>query len=905
MRSLAILFVLLVLAIPISASHIVGGEFELLYLSGPSYRLNLIWYFDVVNNPGRLPESQEPNIVVTIYRKSDNKVMRTVTLLYVGNSKERVGYTQPECSSGEIVTDKLLYSAFLDLPDTEYSDPGGYYVSWQRCCRNYTIGNIISEDPAQNGVGAGQTFYLEFPPVTKNGKPFINSSPRLFPPLNDYACPGKPYYVDFAGIDDDGDSVVYSLAPPLNTSSAAALPPASPRPYNPVDWRPGHGLDRIVNGTPVVPSFPDLRISTDGFINVTPRSQGLFAFAIKVEEFRDKEKIGESRRDFQMLVTDCPQAAPPKITGKKTISGSFQSDLLTVSFDATTPDADRCLLVSVADPDANKPESNFIEFVRIKVIPLNFKSKKPLDLIQGESSGFIRNEETKEFTVCLSACPYFEGGPYLIGIVAYDDACALPLTDTLRVSVDVEAPLNERAAFKHPDKITAQLNEGEAMTWPFEAHDADGDNLIFSLKTDGFLLDKAGMKASTQTTPGSGVLTGTFDWDAFCDIYDFTQRTSYEVQLMVDDDDVCGINLADTLTFKLNVVLPGNDPPFIDTDLTSSLNEMVVDAGARRVTEKVEFHVSGWDLIDNDNVTIRMAGEGFKPGDYGMIFNKATAKGSVSSLFSWDLACNRFTPLLKDMFTLKFMAIDSTNKCRVRKIDSVIVNVQVVPPLNHKPVFTITNLNPALTLSDSSLNLSPGQQINLQLTVTDLDATPQDKLHIRLADAGGEGEPSGYIFTPVEGVGTQVTSLLWNPDCAIFTEESFDKNYYFDFRYGDDHCLSSTSDTVRVRVNLSDIVSEGFTQDPPNVFTPNGDDFNEYFAMERIDENGEVISVLPPDNCRGHFEGIRIYNRWGTTVFSSTERTFRWYGNDAPAGVYFYLIKFNDKEFKGSVSLRN
>ncbi len=116
------------------------------------------------------------------------------------------------------------------LSDSRFNDPQGYYIVWERCCRNYAITNIYSENPDVSSRAAGQTFYLEFPPVVKNGQPFYNSSPRLFPPLNDYACPRKPYYVDFAGIDDDGDSLVYSLVTPLTTHSILALPPLQP------DW---------------------------------------------------------------------------------------------------------------------------------------------------------------------------------------------------------------------------------------------------------------------------------------------------------------------------------------------------------------------------------------------------------------------------------------------------------------------------------------------------------------------------------------------------------------------------------------------------------------------------------------------------------------------------------------------
>ena len=58
------------------ASHIVGGEFELLHLTGNSYQLNMILYFDLVNGqPGALDEAAN----ISIYRKSDNALITTVT----------------------------------------------------------------------------------------------------------------------------------------------------------------------------------------------------------------------------------------------------------------------------------------------------------------------------------------------------------------------------------------------------------------------------------------------------------------------------------------------------------------------------------------------------------------------------------------------------------------------------------------------------------------------------------------------------------------------------------------------------------------------------------------------------------------------------------------------------------
>ena len=233
-------FVFCLFAMPLIASHIVGGEFEIVHVSGEQYRVSLILYFDELNG---LEGARDNNFTTAIFRKRDNALIQNV--FFSGYSITNVDYTQPECSHGEIVTSKLVYSTLMTLSATRYNDPDGYYIVWERCCRNYTITNIYSDDPSVGNRSAGQTFYLEFPPVVKDGQPFINSSPRLFPPLNDYACPRKPYYVDFAGVDDDGDSLVYSLVTPLSTHSIDPFPPLFPRPYPETTWKPPFSLQNI------------------------------------------------------------------------------------------------------------------------------------------------------------------------------------------------------------------------------------------------------------------------------------------------------------------------------------------------------------------------------------------------------------------------------------------------------------------------------------------------------------------------------------------------------------------------------------------------------------------------------------------------------------------------------------
>jgi len=902
MKRLTVVLLLLI-SIPVAASHIVGGEIELLHIQGYTYRVNLIYYFDVAHNPNRNIQAEEPSIEMFIFRKSDNAQLRNVLLQWL--NKTRVPYSQPSCSSGEIISDKIIYTTTIELPPNQYSDPDGYYITWARCCRNYSILNIISQDPEHGGQGAGQTFYLEFPPVAIDGKPFVNSSPRNFPALNDYACPTKPYYVDFAGTDDDGDSLAYTLITPLSTVAVTPVPPPTPRPYPDVTWLTGFGLDRIVNGTPKAGAYPDLNISNAGFLRVTPRSQGLYVFAVKVEEYRNNIKIGEVRRDFQMLVTDCRLSAPPEISGKALNEPSFTPGTISVQFDNTVSDNDRCFIVSVSDPDANRAADNFEEFINLKIVALNFKNKDLSALLPAPSSGIIHGTGTIEFRICLPACPYFSGGPYQIGVVAFDDACALPLSDTLKVNVDVEQPHNEPAKFVDPPgEVTATLNEGDQATWQFEADDPEGEDLLFFALTDGFSLQNSGMVASIVSNE-NGVLKGNLHWDAFCDIYDFTKRTSFTLKLLVDDMDQCKINPPDTATFHLNVLLPLDASPVVDTDLTPDPAEVVISGIKKTIFDSWTFNVTGKDVADNDMVTVRMEGDGFNPSDYGMTFTKASAVGTVSSAFKWDLVCDKFHLDLRDTFNIAFIAVDSANKCRVRQLDSLVVKVKVLKPENAPPILSILNLNGDVEFTNNNAKVSPGQELNLQLNVSDIDTGPKDNLTLQMIDTGGDDIPEGWAWQDATGPSVLTSTLIWSPQCSIFTGDVFEHNFYFDFRYLDDRCLTAVVDTIRVNVIVKDRESTGFTMDPANVFTPNGDGINDFYSMERRDEFGDLVNILPPDNCQGVFESVRIYNRWGRTVFTSSDRNFRWLGLNEAAGVYFFHVAFTNKEFKGTVSLRD
>ncbi|HEY0742596.1 MAG TPA: gliding motility-associated C-terminal domain-containing protein [Chryseosolibacter sp.] len=890
-----------VLALPVMASHIVGGEFELIHISGNQYRLNLIIYFDEINgNPG----AEDQSVVARIFRKRDNAVMMDVTLPL--SSRSNVEYTQPDCTIGELSTRRILYTTTITLSNQNFSDPQGYYIAWERCCRNYQITNIYSENTQAGGTRyAGQTFYLEFPPVTKNGVPFYNSTPRLFPPLSDYACPRRFYYVDFAGVDDDGDSLVYSLVTPLNTKSNDALPPggARPSPYPSVSWRPGFGLGAVMRGS------PDLAITRDGFLTITPSQQGLFVFAVKCEEFRNGVRLGEVRRDFQLLVLDaCPVAEPPVILGKKVSEPSVFRDNMSVSFSNQVSDADRCIQVVVSDPDALKIEDNFKEKIKLRVIPIGYKKDMSGILPEVSTAVLTADNGTKTFDICFDQCPPNESGIFQVGIIAMDDACSLPLSDTLRITVNVEPPLNSKPQFELPvSKITAPapFNEGDRAVFRVKATDADNDPLLVSIVPDGFDMENVGM-AINEIENSPGIYEVDLVWDTQCDVYDFRTKTNFELKFMVEDEDGCKFSGADTVQFNLAVILPGNADPVISTDLVP---DDIVDGVyllERKIFDHINFTVTGKDEVDNDLLVLSGRGVDFQMSSIGANFPTASGPTSVTSPFDLKLLCEKINVQANDEFAFEFIVADEANKCRIYKADTLHVKLKVLPPDNDRPTLTVTNTNTALSFENNFQDVLVGQQISLGLSATDADTGPQDPVRIELIEATGNVDPVGYIFADVTGTGGATTTFAWLPDCSIFKNGSFENTYSFTFRAYDNRCLNTKADTVTVDFRIRDVTNGNREFIPPNFISANGDSYNEYFAMVRMNEStGEFESILPVDNCVGRFVSISIYNRWGGEVFSSNNRDFQWRPVNQTPGVYFYTLIYSNREYKGTVTIRD
>lgn len=872
------------------ASHIVGGEFELLHIQDFRYQINMILYFDEKN--GAIG-AQDPSATVYIYRKSDNQLMLSVFLPL--RSIGDVPYSNPSCTSDILETTRILYNTNLVFPPEDFNDPEGYYISYERCCRNYGISNIFSNDPNSGvgGVSAGQTFYLEFPPVVdENGNPFVNSSPRLFPPLRDYGCVGKYFYTDFGGIDDDGDSLVYTMVTPYSTFDTQNAIPAfpSPGPYPDVVWRSnqGFGENNIIQGN------PDLRISKDGLLTARPEVTGLFVFAVQCEEYRDGKRIGLMRRDFQMLVVDGCINETPQVRARPVGSSDFYEEGDILNFQYT--EENKCIEILVQDIPVG---GDLVENVNITAIPINFDAS-----LEGISINIDQNvpltgiDDVAIFTLCFPDCPYLPDRPYEIGIIALDDACPLPALDTIIVSVRVQPPPNYKPYFEGLSSVL-NVNVTEQAGGVYErtivVRDPENDPIELGIFPFGFDLAAYGMRFENIRNEDGRIETR-FIWEYDCQTVDFADKSDFTIQLVANDIEECNLPVPSFLTMKLNITLPPNTAPTIfSSQSSSSIDYLKLRYPLDR---PISLNILARDE-DNDEIILTGSPLNFAFNQVNASFPGAQGPGlsNVTSEFNMTLDCE-YNLAEQDSFRVAFF-VEDFDKCRITNRDTLMVDFIIDPPISTAPLLTYRSLTNTEIVNDQ-VTTSVGEEIRIRLTGIDFD---NDNMTLRLVsfDPRLEGR---FIFDDVTGTSRINSELTYIPECGDFPPGALEASYLFTFELVDDNCYVSGNEQVELEIVLEDIIRNQDTFLPPNVFTPNGDPYNPYFALEGMNENNEPINTgLPLDNCESRFEYIAIFNRWGTLVYRSEDRNFKWNGQNVPPGIYYYSISYSDWEYKGSLTV--
>ncbi len=675
------------------STHIVGGEIELRHLTENQYQLSLFLYFDEFNGD---PRAKDPVIRIDIFSKRTNGYIQSFDLPVM--REEAVPYTQPRCAIGSLITSKIIYQTDIRLNPARYSDQEGYYMVYQRCCRNETIENI--DDPG----GAGSVFYLEFPALLDaSGNPFFNSSPSLFPPISDYACLNRPFSASFKAIDPDGDSLHYSLIEPLSGFSSRDDPYPDPisGPYPNVSFLPSYQNDYIV-GSPSLSINPVL-----GKLEIVPTISGLHVFSVLCEEFRDGKLIGALRRDFQILVIDCPLQNPPQITSTTSSDGQNYIDGEVITFDIEEDNS--CFQISTTDVEV--PSTLFAEIIPVDGGSPDFTVQPRRQIINEQNNNAL-------FTFCLTDCPIKvnETIDYIVRIG--DNSCSQPLYDTTLVKVriidDNSFPeLKSSLTFDLENNIYySEIQIDESLNFNLFSSDLDGDDL--RILFDGRNFDLAAIGATTtQSINEDGETIVEFSWMPNCSQLgsNFTAKDYFFTALLQERNSCGQFVQVDELDIKITV----QPKPFTNEvpEITANLNQisydslLIIDA---TIGDVIAVTLKGIDEDSEDLLSLKLIENEFLAPFLersSFSFTRAEGNSPLEELFEWEINCN-LIELVTSPVELEFpFVLRDRKECEPSASDTIMLRVNLQPIIeqersypnaftpnedNYNDGFTIENL---------------------------------------------------------------------------------------------------------------------------------------------------------------------------------------------------------------------
>lgn len=284
-------------ASPAFGKHIIGGVLTYECLGGGTYLFTMKMYRDCSDPTGAGFDTNAP---FSIYQGNSNTPI--TTLFHSPQPGSIVSVDPPDGNPclelpDDICVQEAIYSfeyTFPNWPSTE-----SFHITYQRCCRNNNITNIISPE------STGATFTVEITPASQE---LCNDSPVFdtFPPT--VICAGEPLQFLHTATDPEADQLIYELCAPFqggglaqNNGCNGIVPnPACPPPYDPVQFLPPYGPLNPMGGSPQITIDPNT-----GLITGTPTNLGQFVVGVCVSEYRNGVLLSTIRRDFQFNIGIC------------------------------------------------------------------------------------------------------------------------------------------------------------------------------------------------------------------------------------------------------------------------------------------------------------------------------------------------------------------------------------------------------------------------------------------------------------------------------------------------------------------------------------------------------------------------------------------------------------------------
>ncbi|MEP7142393.1 MAG: PKD domain-containing protein [Ferruginibacter sp.] len=747
--------------------------------------------------------------------------------------------------------------------------PGGYTVSYQRCCRIEQMENISGSD------NIGNTYTIQIPGTSSAvANANQNSSPTF--PVNDTAviCQNIFFTYPFSAIDPEGDSLSYSLCTSFiganqtnPTPATATAPPYSSVPYS-----------SNFNGSAPMGSNVTINPKTGLISGIAPSitTAGEYAVTVCVSEFRNGLYIGDTRKELHIRVRDC-SAIKAHLDPVPTSCDGFS---LTFKNDATD----------------NISGINYL---------WNFGDT---------ASGILNNTATSE----TPTHTYSDTGTYTLKLrVTSGGQCADSSNTIVKIypgffpGFKATAPLCQGAPVKFTDTTKAKYGTPTGWRWDFGILTDTGDSS--NAKDPLFVYPDSGTY-NVQLIVGSTF--GCIDTV----VNTIRINTNPTVNLIPHDTLICFI---DTLQLKTtntgsflwspsyNISSLTSANPFVSPDIPTKYFVSFTDGLGCKNIDSVFVDVKMAVTIDAGNDTIICRTD-------GLLLNTTSDAlhfiWTPSTYLSSDTARHPFANPLAGVIT--YHVVGNIGKCR----DSSDVKITTFPypPANagndttvcfgfSVPLMatggTLYQWSPATFLSATNIRnpiaVRPTATTQYIVAVRDGGGCPKPALDTVIVNVdplvmanAGPADTTVVLGEPLFLNGTGGSTYLWQP--ATWLSNPAIANPIASPENNITYQLLVTSEAGcqnrdSIRIKLYKVPPSFYV---PTAFTPNNDNNNDILKP-----------ILLGMRSLNYF---RVFDRWGKLVFYTNQKGQGWdgtfKGNPQDPGTYVWMAE--GATYTGEVIIR-
>lgn len=769
-----------------------------------------------------------------------------------------------------------------------FPGPARYTITVEDPNRNFGVLNI------PNSVNVPMFVQTE---VLIN--PFLgtNNSVELLNPPIDQGCVGKTFIHNPAAYDPDGDSLSYKL----------------------VVCKGAGGFDIPGYQYPIATEYFRIDSISGDLIWETPALQGEYNVAFEIEEWRYGVKISSVRRDMQINIVACDHEPPIIVTIDDTcvVAGDF----LQFEVMAYDPDQTNVTLTAFGGP-----------FVQ----DLN-----PAYILPDPAQG---NDTVTTMFNWPTLCNHVRLEPYTVVFKAEDNGYPVSLVDFKTVFIKVIAPA--------PENLVAEpLGTGINLQWDkSNCENAIGYRIYRKSGPSGWDPDycETGVPAYTgfrlieeidnlntlsyrDDNNGEGLVHGiNYCYRVTAYFYDDAESYASNEDCAYLKRDVPIITHVTNDSLDLSIgqaVIVWSKPIELDTiqypgpyNYLLYRNDGIIWAGGGELISTLSdindtiYTDNSVNLNTHDNpysYRVEIENQNVKPigssqKASSVYLQTEPTDHEIKLLWApvvpWE---NEYTVIYrKDPGSSTYDSLTTTNRSFYR--DMGLANYQeycyyvktvghyslpgLIDPINNysqlvcaRPIDNIPPCDPVLKVYTNCEEITNELGMYLPYDSCSYDAV---RFYVYFTPPGQDA--STILVDSVDYI---------NNDTTWFIHEDLSSVvgcYYVTAR-----------DSVGNNSNRSNVVCIGYEECPvyelPNVFSPNGDSYNDYFIPLNSEDSNPKANVSRVD--------MTIMNRWGKTMYTTTDPQILWdgknqnNGEDCVNGVYYYVCDVYIVTLEGEVKI--